>query len=64
MSAKRGRPARVAMRRWLNDEAYVARIASIIESRDKTNEETLTNVTRDLEALAKETLLGATRQTY
>jgi hypothetical protein len=53
MSTKRGRPARVTMRRWLNDEAFVARIASIIESRDKTNEETLTNVTCDLEALAR-----------
>ena len=44
------------MRRWLNDEAFVVRIASIIESRDKTNEETLTNVTCDLGALARKTL--------
>jgi hypothetical protein len=55
MSAKRGRPVRVTMRRWLND-GYVAKIASIVASRDKTDEETLTNVTRDLEALAKDTL--------
>lgn len=56
MPAKRGRPVRVAMRRWVNDEGYVARITAIIESRDKTNEETLTNVAFALEALARETV--------
>lgn len=56
MSAKRGRPVRVAMRRWVNDEAYLATITAIIESRDKTNEETVTNVTYALEALARETV--------
>ena len=56
MPAKRGRPVRVAMRQWVNDEAYVARITAIIESRDKTNEETLTNVTYALEVLARDTV--------
>ena len=56
MSAKRGRPVRVAMRRWLNDEVYLAKITSIVEARDKTNEETLTNVTSALEALARDTV--------
>ena len=44
------------MRRWINDDAYLANIASIIKSRDKTNEETLTNVTYALEAFARETV--------
>ena len=56
MSAKRGRPVRVAMRRWLNDEVYLAKITSIVDARDKTNEETVTNVTYALEALARETV--------
>ncbi len=56
MPAKPGRPARVAMRRWINDDAYLATITSIIKSRDKTNEETLTNVDYALEVLARETV--------
>ena len=56
MPGKRGRPVRVAMRRWVNDEAYAARIASIVDLRDRTNEETLTDVIHGLETLAKETI--------
>jgi hypothetical protein len=56
MSAKRGRPVRVAMRRWLNDEAHVARIRSIVGAREKMDEETLTAVSYALDALARETV--------
>ena len=47
---------RLKMRRWLNDETYGPRVASIIGLRDKTDEEALTQVTYALEALARETL--------
>ena len=47
---------RLKMRRWLNDETYGPRVASIIGLRDKTDEEALTDVTYALEALASETL--------
>ena len=56
MAGPRGRPTRPKMRRWLNDETYVPRVASIIGLRDKTDEEALTEVTYALEALARETL--------
>jgi hypothetical protein len=54
--AKRGRPVRDRARRWVNDEGFVATVTSIIESRDKANEETLTNVVRDIEAFARATI--------
>lgn len=56
MPRKRGRPVRVAMRRWVNDEAFATNVGSIIKSRDKMNEETVTAVTLALESLAKETV--------
>jgi hypothetical protein len=56
MSAKRGRPVRVGMRRWLNDEAHVARIGSIVGAREKMDEERLTEVTYALDALARATV--------
>ena len=56
MAGRRGRPVRRGIQRWVNDETYVPRVASIIEPRDKTDEETVTDVTYALEALARETL--------
>src|SRR5262245_58037410 len=56
---KRGRPVRERMRRWVNDEGFVATATSIIECRDKANEETLTNVVRDIGAFARATIPAA-----
>ena len=56
MQGRRGRPVRGGMRQWLNDEAYMSKVTSIMRSRDRSNEETLTEVTHSLEALARETL--------
>ena len=56
MAGRRGRPVRRGMQRFQNDETFVPRVAPIIESRDKSDEETLTDVTYSLEAFARGTL--------
>lgn len=56
MAERRGRPVLPGIRGWENDETFVPKVASIFESRDTSDEETLTEVTYAVETLAKETV--------
>ena len=52
MAGQRGRPVRPGIRRWQNDETFVPMVTSIMKSRNKSNEETLTDVIYSLEGFA------------
>ena len=56
MTTRRGRPARVTIGRWRHSEILSRRVAMIVRRRDRSNPETITDVTTLLLALASRVL--------